>query len=77
MPNNATGAQMAAEVEIPVEIPSPTDGRRNKVQVLFYMNESVIKELKHRAVDQNKTYSQYAEDLIIAGLFGNPPQPTP
>ena len=66
--NNAAGTQMVAEIETPEATGMKRRERRSKVQVLFYMNESVVTELKHRAVDKKKTFSQLAEDFIIAGL---------
>jgi hypothetical protein len=56
------------------EIDSKTP-RRSKAQALFYMDVDVITELKHRAVDLKKSYSQLAEVLIIAGLRNDNLQP--
>jgi hypothetical protein len=70
--NQATGAaRMATEIKA-----STPPTKRSKIQVLFYMDAEVIKELKHQAVDQNKSYSQFAEDLIVAGLKSDGPPKT-
>jgi len=37
-------------------------------KVLFYIHEEILKEFKKRAIDENKTYSQLAEDAIKAYL---------
>ncbi len=43
-------------------------------QILFYIRESILKEFKHRAIDEGKSYSRLAEEIIQDYLRNQKPR---
>lgn len=59
----ATATQVAEEREEGIEV--TMEDKQVKGRLTLYISKDVLKEFKHRAIDEDKDFSALAEDAFI------------